>query len=241
MISRAELRRSHVQTPSTSRPSTPTLQVESLSIRYRDADGQVVRILDDLTFEVFPEQFVCLVGRSGSGKTSVLRNVVGLTQPSSGVIAWDGEDIANWSDDARADLRRTAAAYLDQKAGLVAELTLLENALVAQIPAGRAAVRACRSTAKQLLTELGLSARFSWRPEQASGGERQRVALARALLSEAPTLVADEPTASLDRRWADCVIAKLRAHADQGGSVLAASHDSALADAADVVIELTEA
>lgn len=214
------------------------LQVRNLSVQYEGTDGRSVQVLSDLDFGLAPATMTCLVGRSGSGKTSVLRQVVGLAEARESTVWWGDRDIASFNNEERASLRRRQAAYVDQQSGLVEELTLLENSLLALYPNGKAAVRRARPGASALLDEMGLTSRADWRPAYASGGERQRVALARALLSGAPTIVADEPTSSLDSRWASAVIGLLRDHADRGGSVLVASHDPAVAAASESTVVL---
>lgn len=214
------------------------LEVTDLSVAYPDGTGGTITVVAGMSFTVEPGDFLCLVGRSGSGKTSILRQLVGLAAPEPGRIAWDGADVAGMKPAQLADLRRTVAAYVDQDSALVDELSCVENVLLPLMPDGRRAVRARRGEALRTLKTLGLGERLRWRPARLSGGERQRVALARALVAATPTILADEPTASLDRSWADRVILHLREHAERGGSVIVASHDPAVARSADRTLHL---
>lgn len=198
----------------------------------------MVTVIRDLDLQAAAGELVCLAGRSGSGKTSVLRVLAGLASPARGSIAWNSMDLSQMDAESLADLRRQHVGYMDQDAGLLPELTTLENCILASLPDGRVESRKARKRALVTLQELGLEQRLRWRPRQLSGGERQRVVLARVLTARTPAIVADEPTASLDRSWADHVITKLRDHADQGGLVITASHDPEIARAADVVIHL---
>lgn len=216
----------------------PLIRVANIRVAYSTADRGEVVLVSDLSFDVRAGQFVCLAGRSGSGKTSILRQVCGITPAARGTVFWEGKDVRSLSQDQLADGRRTQIAYLDQSAGLIEELSCLDNVVLPAIPDGKRRVRRATRQAILRLGELGLGAHLNARPGTLSGGERQRAVLARVLTSGAAGIVADEPTASLDRAWADTVIATLRAHAAGGGAVLAASHDPALAEAADRVIHL---
>jgi ABC-type lipoprotein export system ATPase subunit len=173
----------------------------------------------------------CLAGRSGSGKTSILRVAAGLVRPSGGDVAWAGESLAALKDDAITQRRRDFIGYLDQGGVLVGGLSALENALLPAVPGRR--TRGLEPRARGLLERLGVGHRASHRPDQLSVGERQRVALARALLLEPAVLMVDEPTASLDRTSADSVIDLLASLAAEGIAVLVAAHDEHLVAAAD--------
>ncbi|WP_368497602.1 ABC transporter ATP-binding protein [Herbiconiux sp. A18JL235] len=213
------------------RPAPAALCVRGLGIRYPRPGRPELRIVDDLDFEVVGGRMHCLAGRSGSGKTSILKAAAGLVRPNAGVVAWSGTAVTQLGDDAVTALRRRHVGYLDQGGVLLSGLTALENVLLPAVPDGE--TRARGRAARDLLRRLGVGERMRSRPEELSGGERQRVALARALLFDPPLLVVDEPTASLDRENADTVIALLRGLADAGTAVLVSAHDPNLIDAAD--------
>jgi ABC-type lipoprotein export system ATPase subunit len=179
----------------------------------------------------------CLAGRSGSGKTSILRVAAGLVRPTGGEVSWAGQPLSGLRDDAITQRRRDFVGYLDQGGVLIGGLTALENALMPAVPARR--TRELTDRARQLLDRLGVGHRASHRPEQLSVGERQRVALARALLLSPAVLMVDEPTASLDRVNADSVIELLRSLAGEGIAVLVAAHDEHLVAASDSRTNLT--
>lgn len=221
--------------------NTPALQVTSLAIAYTDTEGEHLDVVSGLSFSVVPGQLCCIAGRSGSGKTSVARVLVGLTAPTGGTVTWGGVDLTKLTEVERSDQRRKITGYVDQEATLIPGLTVLDNILLPAIPDGRDAARRAKNKAAEDLRRLGLERRRKWSPARLSGGERQRVALARALTANTPAIVVDEPTASLDRRWADTVIDLLLEHADAGGIVVAASHDPTLARASHTVITLDDA
>lgn len=216
----------------------PTLRVSELGVAFTDGVGATTQVVESLDLAVTPGQLVCLTGRSGSGKTSVLRCILGLATPTTGKVTWDEVRMAAMDPAAAADFRRQRVAYLDQSSTLLAELTVLENALLPSLPDGRSVARARIPRAKHVITELGLRERIRATPGQLSGGERQRAGLARVLTAGTPGLVADEPTASLDRTWADRVAQLLRAYADNGALVIVASHDPVFPDLADATLAL---
>ncbi len=207
------------------------VELSAVTIRYERAGMPQLEIIADYHLALEAGLMHCLAGRSGSGKTSILRVAAGLVRPTSGEVAWSGTPLAGLRDDAITELRRTHLGYLDQGGVLVSGLTALENVLLPAVPGRR--VKALEGRARELLEQLGVGARAAHRPDQLSVGERQRVAFARALLLEPAVLMIDEPTASLDRETADGVIALLERLTGDGIAVLVASHDEHLIAAAD--------
>jgi ABC-type lipoprotein export system ATPase subunit len=210
-----------------------SVRLRAVTIRYRGATTAATEttIVDSLDLDLRAGAMHCLAGRSGSGKTSVLRVAAGLVAPTSGDVAWAGRSVSGLSDDEVTRIRRGFIGYLDQGGVLISGLTAIENVLLPAVP-GRDA-RRLMPVAERLLARLGVADRTTERPENLSGGERQRVALARALLLSPEVIMVDEPTASLDRAAADGVIGLLSELARDGIAVLVASHDSRLIGAAD--------
>ncbi|MBG6108964.1 ABC transporter ATP-binding protein [Frigoribacterium sp. CG_9.8] len=207
------------------------LKLRAVTIHYDRADQEPLAIIDDYNLTLGAGQMHCLAGRSGSGKTSILRVAAGLVQPTFGEVIWAGTSLDGAKDDEITTRRRGTVGYLDQGGILVPRLTALENVLLPAVPTRRAKALVRRGS--ELLDRLGVANRAGSYPDKLSGGERQRVALARALLLEPAIVIADEPTASLDRASADSVIQMLRSLADEGIVVLVAAHDQHLIDAAD--------
>jgi ABC-type lipoprotein export system ATPase subunit len=207
------------------------LSLRDVSIRFpRHGETDLV-IIEDLSLDIDRGVMHCLAGRSGSGKTSVLRAAAGLVRPASGAIFWGAHNIVSQDDDTVTSFRRTHVGYLDQGGVLLHGLSVLENVLLPAVPDRQ--TRVMSRKARDLLNRLGVGHRLASSPEQLSGGERQRVALARALLFDPGVLIVDEPTASLDRANADGVISLLRSIADSGTAVLVSAHDQHLINAAD--------
>jgi ABC-type lipoprotein export system ATPase subunit len=151
--------------------------------------------------------------------------------PTAGSVIWQGLEITGLADNVITRRRRGHVGYLDQRGNLLPGLTALENVLVPAIPDRQ--TRHLARRARDLLNRLGVGNRATHYPDRLSGGERQRVAFARALLLEPAVIMADEPTASLDRAAADSLIGILRDLSNEGIAVLVASHDQNLIDAAD--------
>ena len=211
--------------------AAPVIELKDVAIRYDRAGAAPLTVVAGCGLAVEAGRMHCLAGRSGSGKTSILRVAAGLDRPAVGTVLWRGEPLTGLSDDVVTRRRAGLIGYLDQGGVLLDGLSALENVLLPAVPSRRTRVLADRAGA--LLERLGVSARAGHRPAQLSVGERHRVALARALLLEPAALLVDEPTASLDRASADEVVALLAGLAADGIAVLVAAHDEHLIAAAD--------
>jgi ABC-type lipoprotein export system ATPase subunit len=209
----------------------PAVDLLAVAIRYPRPGDEPLTIVENYDLRMVAGDFHSFAGRSGSGKTSILRVAAGLVPPTEGRVLWQGLEITGLADDVITARRRRHVGYLDQGGNLVPGLTALENVLLPAVPDRR--TRELARKARDILNELGVGDRASHYPDRLSGGERQRVALARALVLDPAVVMADEPTASLDRASADSLIALLRRLADRGTAVLVASHDPNLIAAAD--------
>lgn len=208
----------------------PAVELRGVTIQYERPGQEALEIVTDYDLVLDRGAMHCLAGRSGSGKTSILRVAAGLVPPTSGAVTWEGLEVTGLADDVITTRRRHHIGYLDQRDRLIPGLTALENVLLPAVPDRR--TRDLARRARDLLDRLGVGGRRDHYPERLSGGERQRVAFARALLLDPAVIMADEPTASLDRASADAVIRMLSDLAADGHAVLVASHDGHLIDAA---------
>ncbi|MBX3088261.1 MAG: ATP-binding cassette domain-containing protein [Cryobacterium sp.] len=195
-----------------------------------------ITIARNFSISLLPGQFHGIRGRSGSGKTSILRVAAGLREPTAGAVFWQGEPISSLDRDERARRRRELIGYVDQQANLIDGFTVLENVLMPAVPGRTTKDR--KPHAMELLASLGVGGKSADHVDTLSGGERQRVALARALLMNPPILIADEPTASLDRNTADTVIELLAGYAASGKALLVAAHDASIFKKADHIYDI---
>jgi ABC-type lipoprotein export system ATPase subunit len=177
---------------------------------------------------------VCISGRSGSGKSSLIATCAGLAGASEGELSWKGDDMLAWRESRWDSWRRDELGYLDQDSVLLDELRCLENVLLPIIrPRPTDARRAL-----DMMAKLGIGDAANAWPRTLSGGERQRVGIARATARSPAVLMLDEPTASLDRKSAFAVLDVLGEARAQGAMVLVASHDQLVLEWSDYVIRL---
>jgi putative ABC transport system ATP-binding protein len=175
-------------------------------------------------------QVTAVVGPSGSGKSSLLRILGGLDRATAGVVSVGGALLTNASVRALRGIRRRHIGYVYQRPSdnLVPRLTATDHLAYAARLRG-----ACEDEVDELLDALGLTARRDHRPVELSGGEQQRLAVAQAAIGGPALLIADEPTAELDRATGAGLIATLRTLAARGVAVVVATHDAAVVEAAD--------
>ncbi|WP_074318110.1 ABC transporter ATP-binding protein [Micromonospora cremea] len=199
-----------------------------------------VHAVRDVSFSAHRGELVAIQGRSGAGKTTLLNLIGGLDRPDSGQVVVAGHEVTAAGEAELLQLRRGTLGFVFQTFGLVPILSAAENVGVplrlAQVPAAEREQRVA-----VLLELVGLGGHAAQRPYELSGGQQQRVAVARALANEPDLLIADEPTGQLDSETGRSIMDLLRAvvHA-RGMTALVATHDPALIDLADRVLNLRD-
>jgi phospholipid/cholesterol/gamma-HCH transport system ATP-binding protein len=158
-------------------------------------DGR--RVLDDVTFQVETGRSVCILGRSGTGKSVTLKHIVGLLTPDSGHVLVEGEDLSQLSSRDRTRVRQRIG-FLFQNAALFDSIGVGENVAFPMRRHTRLSSDEIEARARQLLAQVGLEREYHKMPADLSGGMRKRAGLARALALEPAILLADEPSAGLD-------------------------------------------
>ena len=218
---------------------TAALRLDGVS-KVFGGGGLAVSAVRGATATVEPGQVVLVMGPSGSGKTTLLSMCGALLRPTSGRV-WIGDvEVTKLSERELPQLRLRGVGFVFQSFGLLANLTAAENVQIVLQTAGRSRASA-RARARDLLGDLGLSARADALPEQLSGGEKQRVAFARALANDPPLILADEPTANLDSAGGRHAMTTLQSLArTHGTSVVTVTHDARIADLADRVLWLDD-
>lgn len=174
-----------------------------------------IRVLEGMDLLVEEGKPVCLLGRSGCGKSTILKLMALITRPDRGGLLVDGRDVSKMTDDEMDEMRRQKVSYTFQEPLLIPYITALEN--VTEITG------VSKDRAIDTLTRLGLGDRLTHRPPKLSGGEKKRVDVARAVLRGSPILVADEPLSNLDPQTGESVMELLKAHSENGGILVYSS------------------
>jgi putative ABC transport system ATP-binding protein len=189
--------------------------------------------LRGLTAEVFPGEFVGVIGKSGAGKSTLLNMITGVDHLSAGevVIQANGHAVSvhALSESELARFRGRTIGVVHQSFQLLPMLTLLENVMLPMDLAGRFNHRRSRDQALELLRLVDIADHAHKSPSLISGGQQQRVAIARALANDPPLLVADEPTGSLDTVTAETVFALFERLVAEGRTIIMVTHDHSLA------------
>lgn len=188
--------------------------------------GPKAHILEEVSFKVTPGEFVFVAGPSGAGKSTLLKLIAGLESASQGSIRVNGQRLDQLPSRAKPYLRRAVGVIL-QDTHLLYDRSALQNVMLPLAVAGLDASSA-RSRARAALQKVGLAGKEQASPVSFSGGEQQRLAIARAIVNRPALLIADEPTANLDRDTAHKVMAVFRDFNQVGVTTLVATHDEDL-------------
>jgi putative ABC transport system ATP-binding protein len=214
------------------------VEARSVSRVFRMPAGPVVAVRD-VSLQIRPGDHVAVQGPSGCGKSTLLHILGCVDTPSTGLLQFDGRDVAELSDAERSLLRLRHIGFVFQRFFLLPMLTARENVELPQSEAGVSRAERRRRT-DELLDYVGLGARADHRPSQLSGGEMQRVAIARALANGPRLLLADEPTGELDQATGWQIVELLdRVNAD-GTALVIVTHDPALAGRATRVLTMRD-
>ena len=205
--------------------------------KYYGAGETQVRALDGVSLSVEAGEFLAIVGRSGSVK-STLMNVLGcLDVPTAGEYRLEGRSVFSLSQGALSAIRNRYIGFIFQRFFLLPTLTALENVELPLIYAGVGKQKR-REMARAMLERVGLFDRLSHYPAQMSGGQQQRVAIARAAVGRPAVLLADEPTGNLDAASGGAVMSLLKELHAGGTTLLLITHDRAVAAAAERRVEM---
>jgi len=197
-----------------------------------------LEVVKNVSLSIGAGEFVCLVGKSGCGKTTLLSLLSGLEKPTSGKVMLDGKEITDASEDELALFRRENVGFIFQSFNLIPTLSAWENVALPLFPIKMAGEERQRR-AMELLDKMELGHRTEHLPSALSGGEKQRVAIARALINKPKVLFADEPTGNLDSSTGDAIMEILnRLHADEGVAILMVTHEVELAKTAERLVRM---
>jgi putative ABC transport system ATP-binding protein len=188
-----------------------------------------VHALQDVDLVIEDGEWLAIQGPTGHGKTTLLQMLGGLDRPTSGIIEFDGHDLAQMRESQVTNIRATSIGFIFQTFNLIPTLSAQENVETALVPLGISSGER-RARAVQSLEGVGLGDRAKHLPSELSGGQQQRVAIARALVKEPKVLLADEPTGNLDEGTRDEIIGLLEGlWRDRGLTLVLITHDSSVA------------
>ena len=214
------------------------LSCRGLHKRYRTERGEI-EALAGVDLDVEPGRFAAVIGRSGSGKSSLMAMIGGLSRPSEGTVEIDGTDLWALSDDGLADFRNRRIGFVFQFASLLPTLRLVDNVALPALLGRRLGQRAAYQRASGLLDRMGLADYLAAYPSEVSAGEQRRAVIARALINEPSLLLADEPTADLDEQTEIEIMDELLAvNRELGTTLLLVTHNLALAESAEQVVHI---
>src|SRR3984893_4299043 len=215
------------------------IELKDLTKIYGKGD-RAVHAVDGLSLSINDGEFVSMVGRSGSGKTTTLDCLGLLLRPTSGKIVIDGVDTSTLSNGKQAEFRSKKIGFIFQGFKLLPSLHALDNVMLPLRYSG-GNKKAARKRAQDLFEEIGMADRMHHRPTQLSGGEQQRVAIARALINEPTLVLGDEPTGEVDTETSHKLIALMRRlNRETGVTFILVTHDLDLASRTDRLIRLQD-
>ena len=199
-----------------------------------------LEVVKGVSLAVKEGEFVCLVGKSGCGKTTLLSLLSGLEKPTKGKVTLDGREITASSEDELALFRRENVGFIFQSFNLISTLSAWENVALPLFPIKMTSEER-RRRATELLEKIELGHRIEHLPSALSGGEKQRVAIARALINNPKIIFADEPTGNLDSSTGEAIMGILnKLHRDEGVAILMVTHEDELAKTANRLIRMKD-
>lgn len=223
----------------TKNKAAPVIQLQDVRKEYVVGDSHI-HALDGVSLTVRPGEFVCISGRSGSGKSTMLNMLAGLEKPTSGEIVILDKHIENMSESARIRFRRQYIGFVFQSYNLMPQYTAVENVELPLMLRG-IGKRERRKQALAVMEQVGIVSHAEHKPSELSGGQQQRVGIARALITKPPIVFADELTGNLDTKTSAEIMDLLTELFRAGGTTfLLVSHDPDMSRYTDRTIHLLD-
>jgi len=203
----------------------PVIKLDQIRKTYYTGEMEVPAVRG-ISLEIFPGEFVAIMGSSGSGKSTLMNMVGALDRPTGGHYWLDGIDVSTLGRDELADVRNAKIGFVFQGFNLLSRTTAMENVEMPMLyHRRRIAAKEQRDCALRCLGLVGLSDRADHHPNQLSGGQQQRVAIARALVNQPTLLLADEPTGNLDSQTSIEIMGVFQKLNDQGITIVMVTHE----------------
>lgn len=218
----------------------PIIRVDNVSKTYRLGE-QDVSALEGVSLTVEPGVFMAIAGPSGSGKSTLL-NIMGcIDTPSKGRVEIEGKEVSGQTPDDLAEVRSRTIGFIFQTFNLLPVLTAEENVEYPLLQLPEVGKEERRERVARYLSMVGLAKYAHHRPNQLSGGQRQRVAIARALVTHSRVVLADEPTANLDRRTGESILNLMRdINQNSGTTFVFSTHDKRVMNRADRLVRMED-
>ena len=212
-------------------------KLENINLNYH-LNGNDIKVLENINFEIKKNERVAIIGESGSGKTSLLMLMSCLEKPTSGSIIFNNEDFSKLSEEKKTEIRKTKIGLIFQQFYLIPNYTALENVM---FPMQINKIKDEQKKAISLLSEIGLADQKNNLPSELSGGEQQRVAIARAISFGPEIILADEPTGNLDEKNTKLVSNLLLDYSRKKKiGLILVTHNMKLAKKCDRIIKLLD-
>lgn len=204
----------------------------------RTMKREKTEVLKNISLRITENESVCIMGRSGCGKTTLLRILGGLLAPTAGTVYYRGEKIADYRRVRMEEYRRTQVGFVFQDYKLLDHLTIMDNMLLPLMLDHREVKMSVRKV-EEMAEMLQISDRLDYYPHELSGGEKQRAAIGRALMNDPKLILADEPTGNLDEASGQMVMELLiRLQKDLHKTLVLVTHDKEVADFCGRVINI---
>ena len=216
----------------------PHISLQNIYKIYQMGDMEV-RANDGISLDIYRGEFVSIVGKSGSGKSTIMNIIGALDVPTEGKYILNGQDVSEMEDDSLAEIRNKTIGFVFQQYNLLPKQNLLENV---ELPLIYAGVGKKERTERSLesLERVGLRDKWRYMPQQLSGGQQQRVSIARALVGNPSLILADEPTGALDSKTGREVLDFLKQLHEEGNTVVIITHDNSIAVEAERVVKISD-
>lgn len=223
----------------TKNKAAPVIRLQDVRKEYVVGDSHI-HALDGVSLTVSPGEFVCISGRSGSGKSTMLNMLAGLEKPTSGEIVILDKHIENMSESARIRFRRQYIGFVFQSYNLMPQYTAVENVELPLMLRG-VGRRERRRQALAVMEQVGIVSHAEHKPSELSGGQQQRVGIARALITKPPIIFADELTGNLDTKTSAEIMDLLTGlFRESGTTFMLVSHDPDMSQYTDRTIHLLD-
>lgn len=216
----------------------PLIEMKDIYKIYKMGNNEV-RASNGINLSIYHGEMVAIVGKSGSGKSTIMNMIGALDVPTSGEYRLEGKNVNEMDEDELAEIRNKKIGFIFQQYNLLPKLNLLDNV---QLPLLYAGVR--EKKRKQLamasLEKVGLADKWNNKPNQLSGGQQQRVSIARALAGSPSLILADEPTGALDSKTSREVLDFLKQLNEEGNTIVIITHDNGIAVEAKRVVQIMD-